>query len=153
VSWVQHHLGTDTRLWRIAYGNGQFVAVGDSGTSDSDAIMNSVDGMNWIERQSGMEGFLYGIAYGNGKFVAVGTGGTILQSGSIINLSITPNAGTGLLTLSLEGPTGLDYSIQSSTNLTSWQTLTNVTSLQPTVVIFDAMPAAAERAFYRAYSQ
>lgn len=45
--------------------------------------------------------------YGNGHFVAVGGQWMILQSGSIINLSITPNNDTGSLTLSFEGPTGV----------------------------------------------
>ena len=76
-----------------------------------------------------------------------------MESGSIITLSITPRADTGLLTLSLEGPTGLGYAIQTSTDLISWRNVTNIISAQGTNVIFDALPAASERLFYRAYSQ
>ena len=92
------------------------------------------------------------IAYGNGHFVVVGSDGTILQSGSIITLSITPTASTGLLSLSLEGPTGLDYTIQTSTDLISWRDVTKITSAQSNKVILDGLPATSERLFYRAYS-
>ena len=68
-------------------------------------------------------------------------------------LSITPSAGIGLLTLSLTGPTALAFSIETSTDLISWRNLTNITSAQGTNTIFDALPAASERLFYRAYSQ
>jgi hypothetical protein len=91
------------------------------------------------------------IAYGNGHFVAVGLGGTILQSGSIITLAITPNAATGHLTLSLSGPLGPSYTIQNSTDLISWQNLTNIIMGQSTNIILDS-PPASDHLFYRAYS-
>ena len=140
-------LPTGNTLNGIAYGNGQFVAVGVAGT-----IVTSADGVNWLLRQSGTQIVLNAIAYGNGHFVAVGDHGTILQSGSIITLSITPNVATGLLSLSLEGPTGRDYTIQTSTDLISWRNLTKITNAQPKNVILDA-PAASDHVFYRAYSQ
>ena len=145
TNWVQQQSGTTIGLGGIAYGNGQFVAEGGPGI-----ILTSADGVKWAEHQPGPVG---PIAYGNGQFVAVGPGGRVLESGSIITLSITPRADTGLLTLSLEGPTGLGYTVQTSTDLGSWQTLTNLTSVQPTTFIFDALPAGSDRVFYRAYSQ
>jgi hypothetical protein len=118
-------------------------------------IFTSPDGVNWVQRQSGAQaGLLNASAFGNGSFVAVGGGGTILQSGSTtFTLKLTPSASFGLLKLSLEGPIGLSYTIQGSTNLISWQTLTNFTSTQPTSVIFDPLPVASDRVFYRADSQ
>jgi len=116
-------------------------------------VLTSGDGVNWVERRSGGAFSLSGIVYGNGHFVAVGPGGRVLQSGSIITLALAPKAGTGLLKLSLEGPTALAYTIQTSTDLGSWQTLTNITGVQPTTVIFDALPVASDRLFCRAYSQ
>jgi hypothetical protein len=56
---------TQNYLSAIAYGNGQFVAVGDKGT-----IVTSADGANWTQRKSGTEKWLLHIAYGNGQFVA-----------------------------------------------------------------------------------
>lgn len=57
----------------IAYGNGQFVAVGGQ------TILTSTDGLNWTPRNSPTT-HLSGIAYGGGLFVVVGYGGTILAS-------------------------------------------------------------------------
>ena len=151
----------------LAYGGGLFVAVGggQAGGFGTDyyvgswvvqgpvAIVASTDGKNWVQHNSVELGDLRAIAYGNGRFVAIGPGGMILESGSIITLSVAPHPGTGLLTLSLSGPTGLSYRIQSSTDLTSWQKLTSITTTQSTSVILDALPPGSGRVFYRAYSE
>src|SRR5262245_51689141 len=54
-------------LRKVIWGNGQFVSVGEFGTT-----MTSPDGLRWTSRVSGTTNFLSGIAYGNGIFVAVG---------------------------------------------------------------------------------
>ena len=158
VNWVQRQADTSNQLIGIGYGNGQFVAVGGgqdnaTGLNLAGTIVTSPDGVNWVQRPSGTTNSLFATIYGNGHFVAVGDCGTILQSGSIINLSITPNATTGLLSLSLEGPTGLDYSIQTSTDLISWQDVTKITGLSSGKIILDGLSVGTGRVFYRAYSQ
>src|SRR5439155_26221579 len=114
VTWDAHASGTspysESFLNSFAYGSGYFAAVG--GAEDYYVgnwrvhgpliVVTSTDGGAWVQRlQSGRlqgaEWFAPGaMAYGNGHFVAVGPGGTILQSGSIIILSITPSAGSVL---------------------------------------------------------
>ena len=59
----------------MAYGNGAFVAIGDSGT-----ILTSPDGAAWTTRSPDTLNQLFGVAYGNGTFVVVGASGTILTS-------------------------------------------------------------------------
>jgi hypothetical protein len=132
----------------IAYGNGPFVAVGWDGTT-----VTSAGGANWVVRQLGTRNWISGIAYGDGHFVVVGSRGSILQSGSIINLKIRPNTATGLLSLSLEGPTGLDFTIQTSSDLVSWRDVTKIGNAQSSKVILDGLPASSDRQFYRATSQ
>ena len=148
TNWIPRQSGTQNWLSNIAYGSGQFVVVGASG-----AIMTSIDGVNWVQREAGTPTDLYGIAYGNGHFVVIGSDAAILESGSIITVALKPNRDTGFLDLSLEGPTGLNYTIQSSIDLSSWQDLTNIITVQPSSIIFDALPAMGDRLFYRAYSQ
>ena len=75
VTWLQRQTGPQYGLVGIAYGNGQFVAVGDLGT-----IVTSTDGVNWLQRQSGTQQNLSSVAYGNGQLVAV----SIVHIGSII---------------------------------------------------------------------
>ncbi|NWF55313.1 MAG: choice-of-anchor D domain-containing protein [Syntrophaceae bacterium] len=60
---------------KILYGNGIFIAPGESG-----AIYTSTDGEEWKERSPGTGQALWDAAYGSGAFVAVGKGGTILTS-------------------------------------------------------------------------
>jgi hypothetical protein len=118
------------------------------------SIQTSADGVNWVQSDGGwMRNSFSGVAYGNGHFVAVGRYGTILQSGSIIKLSITRSANYGLLSFSLEGPTGLDYTIQSSADLVSWRDVTKIRNLQSSKVILDGLPVTSDRQFYRAISQ
>jgi hypothetical protein len=62
-------------LRAVAYGGGQFVAVGDGGT-----IISSPDGYSWTNQTSGVSSFLHGVAYADGQYAAVGDGGLILIS-------------------------------------------------------------------------
>ena len=150
VNWVLRLSGIANGVRRIAYGNGQFVAMGDFGTT-----LTSSDGVNWTQFRLSAWNQQYGgaLAYGNGHFVVVGSSGTLFASGAIITLAIAPNSNTGLLSLSLEGPTGLTYSIQSSTDLVSWDEVTKITSTQSSQVTLNGLPVGVGRTFYRAYSQ
>ena len=62
-------------LYDVTYGNGTFVAVGNSG-----AILTSPDGVSWTVRHPGIGDHLRGVTYGNGTFVVVGNSGAILTS-------------------------------------------------------------------------
>ena len=61
-------------LRSIAYGNGLFVAVSQSGTGNR--IFTSPDTVNWTGRTTPVTNNWKGIAYGNGLFVAVSNDGT-----------------------------------------------------------------------------
>jgi hypothetical protein len=116
-------------------------------------ILTSPDGITWTSRDSPRGNDLNGIAFGNGYFVAVGTTGTILQSGPIINLSVTPNPSTRLLSLSLEGPGDLDYTIQTSTDLISWQDVTTIARSPSGKIVLDGLPMGSGNMFYRVLSE
>lgn len=127
-----------------------------AGNTDHDSASSILqipsDSVYWIIHSSGTYNLLNGIAFGNGYFIAVGEFGTILQSGPIINLTVTPHASSALLGLSLEAATGLNYTIQTSTNLTSWIDVMTI-NLQSNKVIVDGLPATSDRLFYRAFSR
>jgi photosystem II stability/assembly factor-like uncharacterized protein len=61
----------------IVFGNGTFVAVGNSGT-----VLTSPDGINWMQRASGTSRNLAAVAFGASSlnFTAVGDYGTIIFS-------------------------------------------------------------------------
>src|SRR5262249_55564717 len=67
-------LPTGNFLFGVAFGNGQFVAVGEAGT-----VGTSPDGVTWSQRQRVTSNDLIGVTYGNGQFVAVG-GNTAVTS-------------------------------------------------------------------------
>jgi hypothetical protein len=137
----------------LAYGNGQFVAVGFNPYEGSAVVADSVSGSSWAPHALSCENPLRGVAYGDGHFVAVGDYGTILQSGSILTLALTPNPLPGMWTLSLTGPTGASYTIQSSSDLVSWHDLTNVVGLQATTVVPSTFSVGSGNVFYRAWTR
>jgi hypothetical protein len=152
ANWVERSVPTNSILTAVAYGNGEFVAVNRSRTRD--CILTSADAVTWVGRQAPAPTAnfpLLGVAYGDGHFIAVGWGGTILESGPVVNLVIAKSAVSGRLTMSLTGPTDVSYTIQNSTDLISWQTLTNVPATQTNPVILNVFDAPTH-AFYRAYS-
>jgi hypothetical protein len=153
IEWNEHQSGiTGVVLNGIAYGSGQFVAVGRGFRYEKNAILSSADGENWVAHQSGTTLGLNGVGYGNRQFIAVGDASTILQSGPIITMSLTPGSSGGRQTLSLLGPAGLAYTIQSSSDLVTWTDLTNITSVQPTLAL-DVPSPLHGHLFYRAYGE
>jgi len=147
VNWVQRQ-NLNFPFNSICYAAGQFVAVGDSGS-----FFTSLDGIEWQQRSSGTTRNLSDVTYGDGHFLVVGEDGTILQSESIITLSATAQPNDGLVTISLTGPAVLTYTVQTSTDLMNWGSLTNVTKRLPGPLTFDTPSSASPAIFYRAFSQ
>ena len=75
-------------LSAITYGNGTFVAVGDSGT-----IITSIDGSRWTSSSSGISHNLYAVTYGKNQFVIVGDSGLTFTSSNGITWT-SESAGT-----------------------------------------------------------
>jgi hypothetical protein len=68
--WTTHTAAGDNDQWlAVTYGNGLFVAIGNSG----DRVMTSPDGVTWTAQSAaGNNDAWAGVTYGNGTFVAVG---------------------------------------------------------------------------------
>ncbi|MHB8520858.1 MAG: hypothetical protein ACYDH9_08875 [Limisphaerales bacterium] len=151
---MQSPTATTNELRAIGYGNGQFVAVGggyaDYRPKGPGVILTSPDGVIWTARDPGTTNGLYGTAYGNGHFVAVGANGTILRSGEIVSLGPV-SVVAGPAQISITGVAGHTYQIESSTNLTAWVSLTNVTAdTNGTAQFSDSSATNFSRRFYRA---
>ena len=70
----------------VAYGNGLFVTVSNTGTGNR--VMTSPDGITWTSRTSASNNNWNSVTYGNGLFVAVassGTGNRVMTSPDGIN--------------------------------------------------------------------
>jgi hypothetical protein len=148
VNWIQRETGTEgSYLSDIAWGGGQFVAVGAT-------LVTSSDGVTWTQRLQGPSYGLSCVAYGDGRFIAVGGEGAILESGEIITLSQASNNSQGLTVFSLTGPIGARYTIQTSSDLVFWQDLTNLTTtISTTIIPIHPPPPHVGQNFYRAHSE
>ena len=148
VNWIDRQPGEQGDILScVTYGNGHFIAGGSSGT-----IETSVDGSIWIQRQTNVDDWLSGIAYGNGQFVAVGDAGSIIKSVGANYVGIMRDIDTNLMSLLIRGPSGRDYTIQSSSDLIHWDALTKIANSPFNEIILDRLPADSERLFYRAVS-
>jgi hypothetical protein len=85
--WTERTSGTSNAINAVAYGNGLWVAVGDSGT-----ILTSPDGVTWTARVSGTTNPLRDVIFAQGKFVACANVG-FLESTDGITWSAVPFTG------------------------------------------------------------
>ena len=66
--WTTRTSGFGTTTIRgVGFGDGLYVAVGDSGT-----LTTSPDGTTWTTRTSGFGSYIFGVGFGDGLYVAVG---------------------------------------------------------------------------------
>jgi hypothetical protein len=163
----------------VTYGDGQYLAVGESD------ILTSPDGFNWTNHP-GAGQWLNSVTYGNGQFVAVGTsasivsstdgvnwvahfsgtgkgllgiaygngvfeavGDVILESQPIIRLFPPVWLSTGSLQIKIEGEAGITNTIQASSDLFNWIDLTNMVFTNPTGIFVDPFATNYNQRFYR----
>ena len=80
-TWTARTTPADIAWATVAFGNGLFVALAQSGTANR--VMTSPDGINWTSRTSAADNTWTSIIYGNGVFVAVaqsGSGNQVMTS-------------------------------------------------------------------------
>lgn len=82
IEWNSADLPVERFLRGVAFGNGQFVAVGGSYAGGGSVILTSVNGRSWNLHHCASKQVLHGVAYSGDRFIAVGAGGTILTSKS-----------------------------------------------------------------------
>ncbi len=93
VTWTQRLAG-DWNTWAsVTFGNGMFVAVGDSAEAVT-PVMTSSDGMNWTPRSTELN-YWKSVTYGAGVFVAVAYGGTHQVMTSPDGITWTPQSASG----------------------------------------------------------
>ena len=107
-NWTKRTSGTVANLSAVAYGSGQFVAVGESGM-----VLQSYDGTNWTIPFSATTTTLMDVTCGAGRYVAVGANGTIVLSTNGLNW----NSATSGTTETLNGIAyGLGYFVAVGEN-------------------------------------
>jgi hypothetical protein len=88
VTWTSRTSGFANELYAVAYGNGVFVAVGDSYSSSDYSVIQSTDGINWSTvTHSPTQKQYRDIIWSNSRFGFVAVG----YSGVISYMYITPS--------------------------------------------------------------
>ena len=75
ATWTMRTTPGSSSWQSVAYGNGEYVAVANDGTTSSD-IMTSPDGFSWTNQTSPVANAWDAVTYGNGLFAAVATTAT-----------------------------------------------------------------------------
>ena len=126
-NWTARTVGDSLTIYTsVAYGNGTFVAVGQSNKSAGKeaAVATSPDGVTWTDRASSVTNRdLLSIAYGNGAFVAVGVysfyptemPGIVTSPDGITWQGISAPEGVRLLTVIYENSAFLALGYESNT--------------------------------------
>src|SRR6266436_4675448 len=74
-TWTKQTSGISQNLYGVAYGNHQYLCVGQSGI-----ILVSSDGIAWHPVSSGVTNDLLGITFAESQFLAVGKAVSIMRS-------------------------------------------------------------------------
>jgi hypothetical protein len=157
TNWTGRATEFQGNIANIEQGGGFFVAVGSATIgADPTPIVTSSDGIIWTGRAIANVTSLTGIAFGNNRFVATGANGVILYSGLISamqpilsSISLNPSS---LVQMIVKGREGVNYSVEFSSDLTHWTTITNFSMTAKTQLIIDQSPTNFSRGYYRASS-
>jgi hypothetical protein len=145
TSWTGRTASRSAPWNSMTYGNGMFVAVASSGTSNR--VMTSPDGINWTTRTSAGDYLWEAVTYGNGMFVAVGsssgTSNQVMTSPDGINWTMRTSAannswtevayGNGLFVATsqsgtnnrvMTSPDGVNWTSRTSAADNTWSGLT-----------------------------
>lgn len=89
-------LGSTSDFYGITYGNGEFIIVGNSGSTADTSILTSADGITWTVRSPSVTSRqLNAVTYGNNLYVAVGEVNVIMTSTNAITWT-TRSPATGM---------------------------------------------------------
>lgn len=157
ITWTAQNAGMSYPLHSIAFDGSQFVAVGGL-QSPFTTIISSPDGVIWTQHSCPTSHVWLGVAYGNGQFVAVGQHGAIVQSGvnappAQPRLSPILSLPDGTVQVRVAGASGQECQIWTSTDLSNWAVLTNLTIINSTAQFSEPSAASFSQRFYRALVQ
>jgi len=103
AAWNAQTSPADNNWYSIAYGNGLFVALAQTGTGNR--VMTSPDGINWTTNAGTGDNTWQSITYGNGQFVAVGF--TSSNTGAVMT-----------------SPDGINWTSRTAVNDNAWRSVT-----------------------------
>jgi hypothetical protein len=109
----------------VAFGEGWFVAAGDSG-----AILSSQDGITWTKHFTDTLSGFTSVRFDGGRFVAVGNYGAVFESSILPTLKISPPDGSHHPAVRLRGRADHVYSVETTPTLNTpiWKELVRLTN-------------------------
>jgi hypothetical protein len=117
ITWTSRTSPANVTWFDVTYGNGQFVACANGGTT-SNTIMTSPDGITWTLRSTPASGEFVSIAYGAGTYVTVTFfGGGIMSSTDGITWTSRTNPSVGSYwSIDVAYGNGLFVAVSNQTN-------------------------------------
>ncbi len=132
----------------LVYGDGLFVGL----LTGALAVTSSPDGVNWTPHNV-FDYASLNITYANGSFWVLGDQGLIVECRVIPEVASIQLLSNGAPNITVSGVGGMTNSIQTSTDLKTWFTLTNVSLTNGIGQFVDLSTTNLLQRFYRAVAQ
>jgi hypothetical protein len=142
---------TQESVGGITFGDGGFLAWG--GANSGQYLFSSADGVTWTRHQWTAGPLPNGITYLNGSFWAYGNSSRILECRTVPLLAGIQPLLSGASQLAVRGVNGRINSVETSTDLTHWAPLGNVTLTNGIGQFMDLSATNSSRRFYRAVAE
>ncbi len=145
-TWTRHSNVSPSGLYQVVFESGFFLSENGSGN-----VYSSSDGITWTTNLTSLS-YIESLAVGEGVFLAYGadaSGQGLFQSDPIERLGQPVRQPNGKLQWTVTGARHLNYEVEASEDLLTWQSLTNVTDSIPVQPFTDPDANGHQRRFYR----
>jgi hypothetical protein len=158
TNWINVKSTESVPTTALAYGNGSYVAIGHN--NGVRCFAESTNLSNWNlsvfslpDAPYSVAVWLGGVSVGEGSFVIVGSGGLILQSvPDVLPARLRVMPGVQSILLEIISEPGRPLTIQSSTGLVTWDTVTSLTPSED-VTHLTFPTTSSPGSYFRAVSQ
>ena len=117
------------------------------------AVITSLDGTAWATHVFNTISNLKGVCATSGGLLFCGDNGTIIQSGAMREPRITSAKLSSLpFTFNVQGEINHVYTLQTSTDLTAWASLSSFTNISSVTQVSDTSSNSSAARFYRVLS-
>lgn len=145
INWTAQIQTTPALAWRIVFDGYQFICPCPSST-----VITSLDGVSWVSHVFNASSNFKGVCAASDGLLICGDGGKIIHSGTLREPRIASAKFSSVpFTFDVQGEMNHAYTLQTSTDLSAWTTVSTFTNNSPVTQTSDTSSPPAATRFYR----